>query len=344
MARSIPASEFNDKSINEISLGAIEFICPLCGAKFWEREKLSSSTKNCYKFSLCCGQGKVVLPPLASPPEMLMHLLAAADKRGREFRDKIRAYNSALAFASLGVNLDKELANARRGVYTFRIQGVVHHYIGQLTPREGEVPSFAQIYIHDGTAEGEIENRLRHLGEASLPELRGLQALMHEVNPYVQYFRHGIELMRAQGGTDVRMIIRADGVPDPRRYNAPTAPEVAVIMPGDGYSEGVASRDIVLHAGTGGLQRITECNCAYDSLHYVLLFPSGDNGWHLKIPHTRGKGDVTALEYYSSRLMVRSGLSYLHMCGRLFHQYLVDMFAKVKQQRMNYIKCNQNKD
>ena len=87
-------------------------------------------------------------------------------------------------------------------MYTFRIQGVVHHYIGQLTPREGEAPSFAQIYIHDGTAEGEIENRLRHLGEASLPELRGLQALMHEVNPYVRYFRHGIELMRAQGGTD----------------------------------------------------------------------------------------------------------------------------------------------
>ena len=44
---------------------------------------------------------------------------------------------------------------------------------------------------------------------------------MHEVNPYVQYFRHGIELMKAQGGTDVRMIIRADGVPDPRRNNAP---------------------------------------------------------------------------------------------------------------------------
>ena len=86
----------------------------------------------------------------------------------------------------------------------------------------------------------------------------------------------------------------------------------------------------------GGLQRITECNCAYDSLHYVLLFPTGDNGWHLKIPHSRGKGDVTALEYYSSRLMVRSDLSYLHMCGRLFHQYLVDMFAKVEQQRMIY--------
>ena len=143
IARSDPASESNVSLINENSFGPMELICPLCCAKFRESEKLSSSTKNCYKFSLCCGQGKVVLPPLASPPDMLMHLLTAADKRGREFRDQIRAYNSALAFASLGVNLDKELANARRGVYTFRIQGFVHHYIGQLTPREGEAPSFA---------------------------------------------------------------------------------------------------------------------------------------------------------------------------------------------------------
>ena len=114
-------------------------------------------------------------------------------------------------------------------------------------------------------------------------------------------------------------------------------------MPGDGYTEGVATRDIVLHARTGGLQRITECNCVYDSLHYVILFPSGENGWHLKIPHSRGSGNVTPMEYYSYRLMVRSAVSYLHLCGRLYHQYLADMYAKVEQLRLNYIKCNQQK-
>ena len=29
------------------------------------------------------------------------------------------------------------------------------------------------------------------------------------------------------------------------------------------------------------------------------------------------------------------------MFGRLFHQYLVDMYAKIEQQRLNYIKFNQ---
>ena len=39
--------------------------------------------------------------------------------------------------------------------------------------------------------------------------------------------------------------------------------------------------------------------------------------------------------------MVRGSLSYLHLCGRLFHQYMVDMYAKIEQQRLNYIKMNQ---
>ena len=56
----------------------------------------------------------------------------------------------------------------------------------------------------------------------------------------------------------MRITIRADVASDPRRYNAPTAPEIAVIMPGDGYNEQEASRDIVLHTRSGDLQHITE--------------------------------------------------------------------------------------
>ncbi len=125
-ARSQIASNVPESIIDEHSGGDMTFSCSLCLAKFWEGEKLSGSTKLCCKFSLCCGDGKVVLPPVASHPELLMHLLTATDPRSRAFRAQIRAYNSALAFASLGVNLDKSLANAKQGVYTFRIHGVVH--------------------------------------------------------------------------------------------------------------------------------------------------------------------------------------------------------------------------
>ena len=278
-ARSQTASEVSDDLVVENSFGSMSFSCSFCDAKFWESEKLLASTKSYLKFSLCCGQSKVVLPPLATPPDLLLHLLTATDSRGKAFRDHIRSYNTALGFASLGVNLDKELANAKKGVYTFRIHGMVHHSIDQLLPREGQPRAFAQIYIHDGTPEAELEYRQQHLGERSLPELRGLQDMMHNHNPFVSFFKHGIEVMAQHGAADIRMTIRAEGLPDRRRYNAPTAPEISVIMPGDGYTEHQASRGIVLHARNESgrmLQYISETNCSYDPLHYVILFPRGE--------------------------------------------------------------------
>ena len=266
---------------------------------------------------------------------LLDHLLTATDRRGKDFRNHIRAYNLDLAFCSLGANINKELANARRGVYTFRIQGVIHHYIGSFLPCCNEPPSFAQIFIHDGTPEAEVENRKRHLGEAKLPELIFSICFATKLTP--------ILLIQACNQSRARMIIRADGGQDPRRYNLPTAPKIALLLPDSEYSDVVADIDIVLHAYGGGIQRITETHCAYDSLHNVLLFPLGNDGWHIGIPYSRGTGNVTALEFYSYRLMLKSGVNHLHLFGRLFRQYIVDMYAKIEQQSLNYIKTNQQK-
>ena len=246
----------------------MSYSCSLCDAKFWESEKLSTSTKANIKFTLCCGEGKVLLSPLGTPLDQLTKLLTASDTRGKEFRKHIRAYNSSLALCSLGANYDKELATAKHGVYTFRIYAVFHHLIGSLVPRDGKVAAFAQIYVHDGTPEAELEIRQQHLSQAYLPELLGLQNMLHEVNPNVGNFKHAMQLIRATGGVEVRMIIKADGCPDPRWYSAPTAPEIAVLLPGDEYSEGVMNRDIVLHAHSGDLNRITEQTVLM--IHYIM--------------------------------------------------------------------------
>ena len=64
----------------------------------------------------------------------------------RCFRNNIRSYNSAFAFASLGVNED--MLPAR--VYCFRVSGTVCHRIGHLQPNtDGERPKFVQLYIYD---------------------------------------------------------------------------------------------------------------------------------------------------------------------------------------------------
>ena len=80
-ARLQTASEVSDNLMAEYSVGSMSYSCSYCDAKFWESEKLLASTKSCLKFSLCCGQSKVVLPPLATPTDLLLHLLTATDSK-----------------------------------------------------------------------------------------------------------------------------------------------------------------------------------------------------------------------------------------------------------------------
>lgn len=58
--------------------------------------------------------------------------------------------------------------------------------------------------------------------------------MMHVENPYVSHFKCMEEVAREQDGVihDVRMVFRAESTPDPRRYNAPIADEIGVLIIG----------------------------------------------------------------------------------------------------------------
>jgi len=57
----------------------------------------------------------------------------------------------------------------------------------------------------------------------------------------------------------------------------PTADEVAALTVGDG-SEVVNRRDVVLVQQAGPFQRISKLHVEYMALHYLLLFPYGEDG------------------------------------------------------------------
>ena len=74
-----------------------------------------------------------------------------------EFRKYVRTYNNTFAFTSFGVKYDKDLCKGDRGIYTFRVQGQVYHYINELIPLDGH-PSYLQLYFYD--TYHEIDNRI----------------------------------------------------------------------------------------------------------------------------------------------------------------------------------------
>ncbi|KAI8779517.1 hypothetical protein BgiBS90_020499 [Biomphalaria glabrata] len=50
------------------------------------------------------------------------------------------------------------------------------------------------------------------------------------------------------------------------------------------------------------------------------------------------------MDYYAFRIMQREGeANHILMCQHLFHQYIVDMYAKIESERLLFIRLNQKK-
>ena len=64
---------------------------------------------------------------------------------------------------------------------------------------------------------------------------------------------------------------------DQRRYNHPTASEVAVIMIGTGEDE-VTERDLLIQTRNDDFRSISYLKSFYVPLRYPMLFPHGEQG------------------------------------------------------------------
>ena len=158
----------------------------------------------------------------------------------------------------------------------------MYHSIGTLLPNPETQPQFAQIYIYD--TDHELQNRSKMMSNLDSTILAELQQMLHNINPYVNIFRQAENLLKQNPSLYLKLIIINNKTKDSRRHNTPNASEVAAIMIGDGQEIEYQNRDTILRSYEGGIQRISEIHCAYTPLHYVLMFPRGEDGWHPNIP------------------------------------------------------------
>jgi hypothetical protein len=196
----------------------------------------------------------------------------------KDFHQRIRSYNNALAFTSVGVKLDTNVAQP--GNYTYRLRGELYHRMGSLLPQPGEAPKFSQLYISDPHAE--FDGRMGNFGDLNRDTLQSLQIMLHACNPYANIYQMAAEWFQG-GAIELSIRLMNDHRTDLWHYNAPTANEVGALMVGGDVDEANA-RNIVIRSINGYFQRVFPLHSAYAPLHYVLLFPDGRNGWHDSIP------------------------------------------------------------
>ncbi|KAG5588792.1 hypothetical protein H5410_049226 [Solanum commersonii] len=127
--------------------------CIYCAAKRLEHEPPA----------FCCASGYIKLATTEAPTE-LYEMFVASTLDAVEFRKNIRAYNSIFAFTSFGVNTDKELASARKGVH-IQGQGQIYHDLPSLVPRDNNPITSNYTFDHN-----ELTSRLSKVNEGILSD------------------------------------------------------------------------------------------------------------------------------------------------------------------------------
>jgi hypothetical protein len=97
---------------------------------------------------------------------------------------------------------------------------------------------------------------------------------------------------------------------------------------------------------------VDEIHTWYDSLQYPILFPNAEDGYCIYLRQVDPltclplptNPTVSSMNFYTYRITVRDmNFNRILKATILFHQFLVDMYAKIETERPNFIKRNQRK-
>ena len=175
--------------MDEFYLGPMNHLCEICRnpdgyidnpAIYFAQEPMSQ---------FCCFKQTVFIHPLHPVPQ-IEKIIRSKESRGN-YLDNIREINNALAFISMGVEIDLPEG---RGPYVFRIHGQIYHRIGALIPPVNKPPKYASLYIIDPRKafEARCQNPANQNVDKNL--LEKLQLFLSRVNPYAKAFRHLFEM------------------------------------------------------------------------------------------------------------------------------------------------------
>ena len=235
----------------------------------------------------------------------------------------------------------------------FQIHGALYHRQGPLVPAGGLGDArFSQVYLYDPADAARARSARAPELDANL--IRSLTDMLQQHNPLIQLYltarERFAEISEAEDNCrlilnpQLRLVVERGA--DLRRENLPTADEVSMILPEEYGSEGF--RDIVLARRVNGqdvsnsFTRINPNHALYLPLHYVLLFPYGEHGWHwarrLVGPEDK---ELKQRAFYRFRLHTRDDEpATLFRAQRLFQQFVVDAWAICDQNKLDWVRTS----
>lgn len=248
--------------------------CSYCGAKRITGEGPA----------FCCRNGLIKIHMPSVPDELRRLFTSQVDMDAKYFRKNIRYFNSHFSFATLGVKIDRKVANAAgTGVYTFRIQGQVYHKLDQLSDGNNG-PRHMQLYFYD--TDYDIQHRVKRSPHLDVGLMRNILDILGN-NPYVTTFRM---LGGVKNLDEYKIELNTNIEVDQRRYNAPTAGQVAAIWMDGTDPKHMFERSVMVCGVADKPVYIRAYHGCYDPLSYPLFFPGGEIGWNQNIKYAKEIG------------------------------------------------------
>ncbi|RYQ79615.1 hypothetical protein Ahy_Scaffold2g107541 [Arachis hypogaea] len=159
--------------------------------------------------------------------------------------------------------------NSTRGPPTFVISGKNYHLMGSLLPSEDKSAKFSQLYVVD--THNEIQNCMSIISESNAIHediVTNLKNMLDEHNILVKSFRMVRKSIGFESRCDVKSRLLGKRGKDDRRYNLPSANEVAALIVGD-FDINKIDRDIVIE--TQMVYTIVFQKCGLPHAH-ILIF------------------------------------------------------------------------
>jgi hypothetical protein len=209
--------------------------CNYCGAMRFQYETPG----------FCCRKGKVQIHIPEVPAELRRLFTSQVDEDAKYFRKRIRYLNSRFAFASLGVTLDRRYNSpVGTGIYIFRVHCGLYHRLDHLV-LGGHDARHLQLYFYD-TEDEALSHRVKRSLDLDINLIRNILAILQD-NLYVHTLRRNGAFPNLD---DYQIELNTNITPDQRRYNVPTASQIAAIWMEGNNSQRCFDRSVVVYGRT----------------------------------------------------------------------------------------------
>jgi len=285
--------------------------CPICHIPL-----LTGETSG-----FCCGpkgskfRDVPCLPPL--PVEFNVFL---NDPR---ISDLSRILNLVYSFASLETT--QPFPHPVGGPSFVCIQGKVYHRI-----RPSHRDSAVRWLLHDGF----MQHKSPHPQWAdTLPDVwkTAFRSALERINPFVHQLRNLNKV--TDDMPHMQLVLHDSG----------SSAEIAAVMCYENTSRTQARpRQLLISKWDNTNVHIPTVSRMWEPLAYPLLFPHATLGWGLSDSQGDDYAQIhcTQLWYYRARLLREPRF---HIFGRLTNEYIVDMFSRDLETRLDFIRQNQNR-